>query len=47
MVQAAIDETGASSPKDIGQVMKAVMPRLKGQADGKLVNRLAMEILAK
>ena len=28
-------------------VMKAVMPKIKGQADGKVVNKLAMEILAK
>jgi uncharacterized protein YqeY len=38
-VMAAIAETGASSPKDMGRVMKAVMPRLAGKnADGKVVN---------
>ena len=38
-VQAAIAETGASSLKDIGQVMKAVMPKLAGRnADGRAVN---------
>ena len=38
-VTAAIAETGASSPKDMGKVMKAVMPRLAGKnADGKVVN---------
>jgi uncharacterized protein YqeY len=38
-VTAAIAETGASSQKDIGKVMKAVMPRLAGKtADGKTVN---------
>jgi len=37
----AIRETGASSPKDIGRVMKAVMARLAGQTvDGKAVNDL-------
>jgi hypothetical protein len=47
LVVEAIAETGADSPQKVGLVMKAVMPKLKGQADGKLVNRLAMEILAK
>jgi uncharacterized protein len=38
-VAAAIAETGASSPKDMGKVMKAVMPMLAGKnADGKAVN---------
>jgi uncharacterized protein YqeY len=35
----AISETGASSPKDMGKVMKAVMPKLAGKnADGRTVN---------
>jgi uncharacterized protein YqeY len=38
-VAAAIAETGASSPKDMGKVMKVVMPKLAGKnADGKVVN---------
>lgn len=38
-VAAAIAETGANSPKDMGKVMKAVMPKLAGKnADGKVVN---------
>jgi uncharacterized protein YqeY len=38
-VMAAIGETGASSQKDMGKVMKAVMPKLAGKnADGRLVN---------
>ncbi len=40
-VAAAIGETGATSPKDIGRVMKATMARLAGQSvDGKIVNEL-------
>jgi len=38
-IAAAIAETGAASPKDIGKVMKAVMPTLAGKtADGRTVN---------
>ena len=38
-VAAAIAETAAASPKDMGKVMKAVMPKLAGKhADGKTVN---------
>jgi uncharacterized protein YqeY len=45
-VAAAITETGASSAKDIGKVMKAVMPRLAGKnADGKAVNEAVRRTL--
>jgi uncharacterized protein YqeY len=38
-VAAAVAETGAASPRDMGKVMKAVMPKLAGKnADGKTVN---------
>jgi len=40
VVKAVVAETGAASKKDMGRVMKEVMARVKGQADGKLVSRL-------
>jgi uncharacterized protein YqeY len=43
----AIAETGASSPKDMGRVMKSVMAKLAGQTvDGKAVNELVRARLA-
>ena len=47
IISETITETGADSPQKIGLVMKALMPKIKGQADGKLVNRLVTEMLAK
>ena len=40
IVKATIADAGATSKKDMGRVMKEVMARVKGQADGKLVSRL-------
>jgi len=40
-----IKEVGASSLKDLGKVMKVIMPKVKGRADGKVVNRIVREIL--
>ena len=45
MVAAAIAETGASGPKDMGQVMKAVMARAEGRADGKRASTRVREAL--
>jgi hypothetical protein len=46
-VDAAIRETGAAGPKDMGRVMKAVMNALVGKsADGKIVNELVRKKLA-
>ncbi|WP_052514833.1 GatB/YqeY domain-containing protein [Dethiosulfatarculus sandiegensis] len=39
------DELEPKSPKEMGMVMKAAMARLKGQADGKLVNQLVQKRL--
>ncbi len=46
-VEAAIKETGAAGPKDMGRVMKAVMAALAGKsADGKAVNEIVRKKLA-
>ncbi len=41
-----ITELKLSSPKDIGTAMKAIMPQLKGKADGKLVNKIVSDLLS-
>jgi uncharacterized protein len=45
IVADAVTETGASSPRDMGQVMKAAMERVAGRADGKRVSAVAQEAL--
>jgi len=46
IVLAAVEESGATTPKDMGMVMKAAMPRIAGRADGKRVSALVQEALA-
>ena len=46
LVKEAIAASGATSPKDMGKVMKELMPKVKGRADGKLVNGIVKELLA-
>ena len=45
IVKAAIAETGAKDPKDMGQVMKAVMAKAEGRADGKRASARVREVL--
>ncbi len=45
IVQAAITETGAVSMKQMGQIMKIVMPKVSGLADGKQVSAIVRELL--
>ena len=40
LVSEAISETGATSQKEMGRVMKALMPKVGGRADGKTVNEM-------
>ncbi len=46
IIDQAIAATGASSPKEMGKVMREVMPKVKGRADGKVVNELVRKRLA-
>jgi uncharacterized protein YqeY len=46
IIDQSIQETQASSLKDIGKVMKSVMPKIGGKADGKLINQLVKEKLS-
>ncbi|NIP99420.1 MAG: GatB/YqeY domain-containing protein [Nitrospinaceae bacterium] len=45
-IQELIAETGAQSPKDMGKVMKRVVPEFKGKADGGAIRKLVTELLA-
>ena len=47
LVQAAIAETGAASPADMGKVMKTVMPRVAGRAPNDIVSATVREFLQK
>ncbi|MGI6514306.1 MAG: GatB/YqeY domain-containing protein [Syntrophomonadaceae bacterium] len=45
LVLQVIQETGATGPGDIGKVMKSIIPRTKGRADGRRVNNMVRQIL--
>ncbi|MCX5891792.1 MAG: GatB/YqeY domain-containing protein [Deltaproteobacteria bacterium] len=45
-VSGVIKELGAAGPKDLGKVMKAVMARLAGRADGKVIQEIARRRLS-
>jgi hypothetical protein len=47
LVQAAIAETGASTPADMGKVMKTVMPKVAGRAPNDMVSAAVRELLQK
>ncbi len=45
LVQEALQATGAQGPREMGKVMGYLMPKVKGKADGKLVNQIVKEAL--
>ena len=45
IVKEVINEINATSMKDIGLIMKTVMPRVKGRTDGNVVNNIVRKIL--
>jgi uncharacterized protein YqeY len=45
VVKSAVEETQAESMKEIGKVMKALIPKVKGKADGSIVNKIVKEML--
>lgn len=47
LVQAAIAETGAAAPSDMGKVMKVVMPRVAGRAPNDMISAAVKELLTK
>ena len=44
IVKDAVEQTGATSVKDMGKIMAAVMPKTKGRADGKVINEIARSL---
>ncbi|HEY5975307.1 MAG TPA: GatB/YqeY domain-containing protein, partial [Geobacteraceae bacterium] len=46
LVRQAIADSGAQGARDMGKVMKLIMPQVTGRADGKLVNDTVKELLA-
>ena len=45
LVRQTIEELGATGPTQMGDVMRRLMPQLKGKADGRLVNQVVREVL--
>ncbi len=45
MTRQAITATGAAGPQDMGRVMKEIMPKVQGRADGKTVNEIVRRLL--
>jgi hypothetical protein len=46
LIEQAVAETGAASPRDMGKVMGWLSPRTRGRADGKIVSQLVTQVLS-
>jgi uncharacterized protein YqeY len=46
LIDQAVAETGAASPRDIGKVMGWLSPRTRGRADGRVVSQIVTQLLA-
>jgi len=45
IVEESIRDSGAAGPQEVGKIMKVLMPKVKGKADGALVNKIAKEVI--
>lgn len=45
LIQETIQQLGVTSKKDIGKVMKTVLPKVKGRAEGRVVNQIVQKLL--
>ncbi len=45
LVQEVVAEVGASGPEDMGKVMGAIMPQVRGKAEGREVNAIVQQTL--
>jgi uncharacterized protein YqeY len=45
LTRQAITATGAAGPQDMGKVMKEIMPKIQGRADGKMVSEMVRRLL--
>jgi uncharacterized protein YqeY len=45
LIKSIIEQTGATSQADMGKVMKELMPRLQGRADGKVASNIVRDLL--
>ncbi len=45
IIEESVRDSGAAGPADMGKIMKVLMPRVKGKADGALVNKIVKDVL--